>query len=135
MDDFKILIEFPGPDNGFSVVLDEECGVGYAYLRREGKLTSHVWLYNRSGTPDFPEWGAYREPPYKNSRGYVRDAALDPPNSEAEFSVVWSSSEEAVCVDVLLRGQTIGRLLSTERVGWSLLAVKAGPLAKPLVES
>lgn len=120
----------------FSVVVDEENDALYAYLYRGSAIVGDVWLANLGQTPALPEWQHAPEgAPYRNPVDYVRSDIRMPPLASDATGLVceWHwDNEELVDVEIKLDGRTYALLTEGSTPGWSLLAAKDGPLAKPL---
>lgn len=108
----------------------------YAYLRsEEGTTTSDVWLYNRSETPELPDWKQRAAMPFRNPVAYV--AAWSPPTdlSSADARVHWIDSADGFAAEVWLWGELFALLRPGAKPGWSKLAVREGRLAFPLAKA
>jgi hypothetical protein len=127
------ILEFRKPDNGWTVVLEDDGKVCYAYLRSaEGNTTSDVWLYNRAETPELPEWKQPAALPFRNPKAYVVEWSPPTDLRSADARVRWFDSPNGAAAQVWLWRELFGVLRSGARSGWSKLAVRAGPLALPL---
>ena len=93
---------------------------------------SDVWLYNAAETPEVAPWEEEdAEMPFLNPRDYSRDdEKIVRLRDDAEIGYKWSAKG----VEVSVEGVPMARLESGSKPGWSRLAKKPGPLAKPLVE-
>jgi hypothetical protein len=130
MDRISDLLKFRDSESGWVVVLEDDGRVAYAYLRNASEQTvADVWLYNRQGTPELPEWGDRALLPFRNPLGYAQE--WSPPTSlaEADARVVWAKTEkEEPRAAVHLWGEQFAILEPAARPGWSRLALEPGPL-------
>jgi hypothetical protein len=121
------------PDSNFSVVVEQDSKVAYAYLRRGEEIVGDVWLYNRGPAPARSEWDDPARTPFANVAGYVRDEPPPTGVREDDVSCRWRRGSEGLeAVDVLIRGTVYGRLAPGTKPGWARLASRDGPCAKVL---
>ena len=135
MSNAGILIESTSPCGRYSVVIDEDKSVCYAYLKYDGNMVSHVWIYNKGDAPDEPDWREReQDPPFKNSRDFVRPLDFALPESESSFSVKWFDGviEGGLLVEIETDGVVVAEFMSGKRVGRSRLALRPNVLAVPL---
>ncbi|HEY7171596.1 MAG TPA: hypothetical protein VH417_12170 [Vicinamibacterales bacterium] len=122
------LLAFHDEGQRYSVVLEEDREVAYAYLRDGHEIVGDVWLYNVGPAPAEPEWGDPEKMPFRNPAAFVRPGALAPLAEPARWSCTFEGSEARVYCD----GSLVARIVPGAKPGWSVLAAKAGPLALPL---
>jgi hypothetical protein len=117
---------------GYSLIIDDDGRVAYAYLLNAGReIVGDVWLYNRGPNPQEPEWTERPERPFQNPAGFATEQPFEPVSDPAELSVEWRrSTEGAVVADLLVRQQMFAVLAEGAKPGWSRLAVADGPLAR-----
>lgn len=136
IEDGSMMIEFE--DNiggsGFSILIEDAGGVCYAYIRdSSGEICGDVWMYNRLPAPCEKPWKSGGGPPYLNPAEYIRqEIGFSIPRSPSEFSVAWQSERNEIRALVSINGTVVAKIAPGERPGFSLLAGKKGPLAKPL---
>jgi hypothetical protein len=122
--------QFDNAALGYSVIIDDDDRVAYAYLTHDGSVVGDVWLYNCGQPPDLPEWHDRGSGPFCNPRDYARDTRFSPIDNLGEVSVTWIQDESALTsANVFIRGEMIARLAPGKKPGWSLNASKDGPLA------
>jgi hypothetical protein len=127
-----VLVTWKGPRR-WSVVVDDDGRVAYAYLLRNGKITTDVWLYNRVPPPDDFD-PAERGSPPRNPAKYCVVPPPEPIHAEREVEVVWEApGGEVKSVSLLIRGAPAARLAPNVRPGWSAGAARDGPAARVLV--
>lgn len=119
------------PGFGLSVAFEDDGRVAYAYLiDSSNQIIADVWLYNRVPAPLAPEWHDRSAAPFLNPARYVRTQAHPIPARDAsDVSFRWLEvPEHGVVVEIILRGDLIGRIWPGARPGWSASAC-SGPLA------
>jgi hypothetical protein len=77
-----IFLEFSEENNDYSLIIESNKRVVYAYLLEEGKLVGDVWLYNICEIPIVPEWKTNKEMPFANSEEYVLEHDFLLPTSD-----------------------------------------------------
>jgi hypothetical protein len=126
-----VLATWKGP-RPWSVVVEDDGRVAYAYLLRDGKITTDVWLYNRVSAPDGFDPAERGKPP-RNPAKYCIVPAPEPIHDEREVEVAWDArGGELKSVIILVRGAPAARLAPNVRPGWSAGAARDGPAAKVL---
>lgn len=128
MDDGTIFIVRESPDGRYSVVVEDDGRVAYAYLREGKRIVADVWLYNRCETPQTPEWTDKSKLPFANPAGFARENDCGPITSDDQVRVEWG--EESA--DIHLHGRLWATFRSGEKPGCCILATRNGPLARPL---
>lgn len=116
----------------WTVVVEDDDRVAYAYLLHNGRIAADVWLYNRVPSPQQPPWRQPRgEMPFLNSAHHVNDNdAVRSPAPDA-VSVSWTDpTDPEPQITVSLDNQPIAWLAPGTKPGWSALAKRDGPLAK-----
>ena len=130
-----ILWEYPHHETSSKLVLDDDGKAAYAYLVKGNRVIGDVWLYNVAPTPSDPEWPNVHKTPYANPFPYSSSEAFSSLQYAAEIRLVWrANSTHLEQVDIWLRDQLHAVIRPCSKPGWCRLAVKAGPLAKPLHE-
>ena len=130
-----ILLEYQLGFGDYSLVIDEENSVCYAYLKMHGVIVNHVWLYNRGESPNIAPWTQTGiDPPFKNSSEYILDLNFQAPKSEDDFSIsILTENEESFNhVDILIKGICFGRFMWNIKPGYAKLSKSENRLAKPL---
>lgn len=124
-----IFCEF---DENYSVLIEDDGRVAYAYLLEYGDVVGDVWLYNQSAAPGDNNW-ANQQIPYLNPAEYLSpNAAVSPIESESEIRCEWieSLNDGTIEVGIWLRDQFIAQIETGSKPGWSVLVAKDGPLAQ-----
>jgi hypothetical protein len=117
---------------GYSVVVDQDEKVAYAYLRHNGRIIGDVWLFNVQPTPAEPEWRDRRNAPFLNPADFVVASQWKPHVSSLEVTPTLGGDRELANVQVKVEGRVLAVLKPGAKPGWSANAIKPGPLAKPL---
>jgi hypothetical protein len=125
------IVRLDGAD-GRSLGIEDDGKVAYAYLLHGERIVADVWLYNVAETP---ESVSFRDPalmPFLNPRAFCRlDVALARIGPASNLRCEWASTH----VDLFVDGEWTARLREGARPGWSKLASRPGPLARPLDEA
>jgi hypothetical protein len=122
--------QFDNAALGYSVIIDDDDRVAYAYLIYDDSVVGDVWLYNCGQSPDLPEWHDRGSAPFCNPREYAGDTRFSQIDNLGEVSVTWIQTDGALTsANVFIRGEMIARLAPGKKPGWSLNASKDGPLA------
>lgn len=132
--DQGLILRIDDPGTGGSVVLDDDGRVAYAYLRDGDKIVSDVWLYNVMRAPADPEWTSRDRLPFMNAAEYVKAGPEEYRLREnADVHCDFRRERGCLLVDIYVDHVHVARLESGAKPGWSLLAARPGPLARPLV--
>jgi hypothetical protein len=126
----KTLISLSDPTGRFSLVVEDDGHVAYAYLRDEGRIVGDVWLYNVDPAPDHTRWKDQQRRPFLNPQAFCSGRAMQRFSSDSDIQAIWDGSAVTLIVD----GVPCARLSPGSKPGWSVLAARSGPLAKPLEE-
>ena len=116
----------------WTVVVEDDDRVAYAYLLHEGRIVGDVWLYNRTPSPHRPPWQEpTAEMPFLNSAQHVHaNGSVRSPAPES-LSVSWSDRAEShPPITVRIDNHPVAWLAPGAKPGWSALATRDGPLAK-----
>jgi hypothetical protein len=110
-----------------AVVLEDDGRVAYAYLLDGEAVVSDVWLYNVAEAPEVVNWRDRAAMPFLNPKSHCKEERTPRLRDESDVRCVWSLSG----VDVIIDGTLMAHLERDARPGWSKLAARPGPLAKP----
>lgn len=119
-------------DNYYSVVLEDDGRVAYAYLIEGEDAIGDVWLYNVQEAPKDSNWGQ-QQLPYLNPEEYInKDIRVAPITDKSEVYFEWneSLSDGSIEVSIYIRDKFIAQIITGSKPGWSTLVVKDGPLAQ-----
>lgn len=123
-DDF--LVVFDSPDGGYSVTVEADARVAYAYLLEDGKIIGDVWLYNVAPTPSSTNWKDRDQMPFLNPAPLA--GAQDAYAIRNGLECRWTGRK----VEILCGGELVAVLVPGAKPGWSKQAQEDGPLAKTL---
>lgn len=118
-------------DENYSVLIEDDGRVAYAYLLEYGDVIGDVWLYNQEAAPSDSNW-ANQAIPYLNPAEYLsKDSKISPVESENEIRCEWAESpnDGLIEVGIYIKDKFIASIASGAKPGWSALVVKDGPLA------
>ena len=120
-------------NNDYSVVVEDDGRVAYAYLLHGDDIIGEVWLYNQAPTPKEPEWNSKEKMPFLNPDGFIKEN-ISPILDSEELKVDWKLSKEIDIdeVSISIRDKLVAMLARNSTPGWSLLVSKDGPLAKKM---
>jgi hypothetical protein len=124
----KVHCEF---DRHYSVEINDDGKVAYAYLYDDEDIIGDVWLYNQQEPPQVSFWQP-EDMPFLNPKEYLaKDAAIRRMQNESEVRCEWteSSDDGLIEVGIYIRDKFIAAVASGSKPGWSVLVVKDGPLA------
>jgi hypothetical protein len=119
-------------DENYSVLIEDDGRVAYAYLLEYGDVVGDVWLYNQEAAPDDSNW-ANQSSPYLNPAEYLLSGAgIKPIKSESEIRCEWAESlnDGTIEVGIWLHDRFIAQIEMGSKPGWSVLVAKDGPLAQ-----
>ena len=101
-------IDFVSPCGLFTLTLDDDGKVAYAYLKRGGTICGDVWLYNRCPTPTLPEWKDRSNMPFANCRDYMHaEGHLETGVAFEEVRVAWEYPDGAATACVSIRDRLV----------------------------
>lgn len=129
-DEELVIHRTQGGSSEYSVVINDDGRVAYAYLLRGPRIVADVWLYNRGPAPAEPEWHDKTRFPPRNPHDFALEEPIEPIRGEGEIEVLWHQIGESFFVEIYFREVLWGRLVPESKTGWSRLAKKDGPLAK-----
>jgi hypothetical protein len=119
----------------YSLVVEDDGRVPYAYLLEGEDIIGDVWLYNRGEAPQLPERKKPGKMPIANLVGFAREEKVAPMRLESDIKVDGDvGSGEVRAAHVWLHGSLWAILKPGLKPGWSRIALKDGPLAKVLEE-
>lgn len=116
----------------YSVIIEDDELVAYAYLCKGEIIVGDIWLYNQASTPVTSEWNK-EDMPFLNPLEFVKDN-IEPIMDENEIALKWvlKRDKEVDYVLIEIRKELIAKLSERATPGWSTCVIKDGPLAKVL---
>lgn len=124
-------------NNKYSVVIEDDGRVCYAYLMEHNNIIGDVWLYNSAQTPPIINWSDKNELPFLNPAEFVDVGKMPaPPAGPSTVEIEWQMSGNAGVneVTIYIQGRMIAKIKPGSKPGWSTVVRKDGPLAKKVVE-
>lgn len=120
-------------DPEFSLVLEDDGKVAYAYLLKNKKIIADVWLYNQ-GDPKKEDYSNPQNLPFLNPSRFINDTPLSSLNNamEEDINVSWELRKNGLTVKVEIFKTLTIVLKEGVEVGWSNMVNKDGPFAKKL---
>jgi hypothetical protein len=126
-----VLLRFDESGTDRAVVLEDDGRVAYAYLLDHENVVSDVWLYNVADTPNVVDWNDESQMPFLNPQSFCKTETAPRLTQRASIECIWFDEG----VEVVVNGVLVARLKPGAKPGWSRLALRPGPLAKPLESS
>jgi len=113
----------------YSIVIDDDGEVAYAYLYKNSDIVGDVWLYNQASTPLIAIWEE-KNLPFLNPQEFIKDV-IPPIRNEDEIAITWThlSNNEFEHVLIYIRNKLIAKISVGSTPGWSTCVAKSGPLA------
>ena len=124
----KVPCEF---DTHYSLAIEDDGRVAYAYLYEGEDMVGDVWLYNQQEPPQTSFWRP-EDMPFLNPQEYLLEAsAIKPITNESEVRCEWTESKDdgLIEVGIYIRDKFIASVAVGAKPGWSVLVAKDGPLA------
>jgi hypothetical protein len=121
-------------NKSYSLAIEEDGRVAYAYLMYEEDIIGDIWLYNQISTPIKVNWKNVDDMPFLNPEEYIK-VNIPPVVNEDEIRLQWvpNNNDNSIKeVDIYIRQKLIAKLSSGSTPGWSTVVIKDGPLAKVL---
>ncbi len=120
-------------NNKYSIIIEDDDRVGYAYLLHDKNIIGDVWLYNRATTPVSSNWDK-NEMPFLNPAPFIKDINFEIPKSIEEFDFEWMGNEknDLLKVNIYIKKKLTAIIAPGSKPGWSINVKKDGPLAQIL---
>ena len=118
-------------DRHYSLKIEDDGRVAYAYLLEDDNIVGDVWLYNQQEAPETSFWRA-EDMPFLNPKEYLaKDATIKPIQQESEIRTEWTESKDdgLIEVGIYIRDKFVAAVAVGSKPGWSVLVAKDGPLA------
>lgn len=126
--------DFSDPISKYTLTIEDNGSVAYAYLLDGDEIVSDVWLYNHGLPSDRADWNNPKGGPFKNVFPYIAHGIFKPLTDATEMRVEWlHEGDSCIGVKLFVRGELFAFLKPGERPGQSKLIEKDGPLGKVLV--
>lgn len=129
----NIGLRYDADDAPYSVVIDIDSLVAYAYLLHHEAVISDVWLFNVGDAPAFPEWSQPENAPFRNPIGFASARPVPAQLRPTDVSVQWRYMDgRLLAARILIAGVVAAQLAPNAKPGWSVWALRNGPLARTL---
>lgn len=112
----------------FSVVIEDDDKVCYAYLLEGDQIVSDVWLYNSIETPESVDWSNKEDLPFVNPKVFVKKN-IPPFDESTHVDVRWGVNNGKIYAELYSSDTLLVRLEVGALPGWSTLVEKDSPLA------
>src|SRR5215217_130616 len=122
----QIICEF---DTNYSLKIQDDGRVAYAYLYESEDIVGDVWLYNQQEPPQTSFW-LPEDRPFLNPKEYLTaNAAIKPITDETELRCEWTKSKNTGLIEaaIYIRDKFIASVAVGDKPGWSVLVSKDGP--------
>jgi hypothetical protein len=126
----EVLMRFDEPGTGRAVVLEDDGRVAYAYLLTNEKIVGDVWLYNVAQGPHVVRWDKEEGMPFLNPKPFCVDQPVRRLTDDSSVVCTWSE----LGVEVEVDGVPWARLETGAKPGWSRMAARPSPVARPLTK-
>lgn len=119
----------------YSIIVEDDGKVAYAYLLKGSDIIGDLWLYNQAPTPSITAWER-KDLPFLNPDEYVKET-ISPIKAKSELEINWSFkiTGELEYVLIYVRGRLIAKLTLGSKPGWSTCVAKSAPLAQLLINT
>ncbi len=116
----------------WTVLVEDDDHVVYAYLLRHNQIVGDVWLYNRVHAPDRPPWNQTdRMMPFLNPVEYIDGTEIQGRSPSPEsLRVMWPEHPDQDRVTIYLDERPLAWVAPGAKPGWSSLVTRDGPLAR-----
>jgi hypothetical protein len=122
-----------------TLYIEDDDDVAYGYFFIERKISSVVWLYNLSLTPEKPVWETAENygKPCKISSFYVGETILAPLKPPEDFIVLLTTASDSsyqieIGIQTYFGKKLLAVLRQGEKIGWCMNVKKDSPIAKSL---
>ncbi|WGL59040.1 hypothetical protein QEJ31_10970 [Pigmentibacter sp. JX0631] len=118
------------------IICSEKIGSVYAYLLKEDKIISDLWLFNITSSPITEPWKEKKIPPFQNSIIYAIENEFNYSQiDETNYCIIFQQSlKNGIYAKILFSGFLIGIISENFKPGWSIFSKKNGPLAQRMVD-
>lgn len=119
-------------NQSYSLIIEDDGRVAYAYLLLNEEIIGDLWLYNQEETPTVSDWSNPDNMPFLNSQQFIL-RNIEPILNEDNLDLAWKETKENEFeVLIHIHGELIGRIELGATPGWSAVVAKDGPLAKKM---
>lgn len=120
-------------NSSYSLIIEDDGRVAYAYLMNNEAMIGDVWLYNQESSPLVVNWENKNEMPFLNPLSFV-NINLPPIENDNEISLNWIflDDDDLQSVEIYIKGTLVAKVSPGSFPGWSTVVTKDGVLAKIL---
>ncbi len=128
-EDYK---QFQIKNSDYSLIIENNGSVVYAYLLKGKNIISELWLYN-IGMARYKTWDNIEDDdmPLQNLDKYIRKKYTTFPSIE-DITIQWLTKKNYLAVYVYINDDLIGYLDNDNKIGYSVLVNQDTPIAKRL---
>ena len=116
----------------YSVIIEDDGRVCYAYLYFNSNVIGDVWMYNQSPSPIKTEW-IKDQMPFLNPIEFTKEGITAKPITKTdEFKIsciFYDNTSSLKEIRLIVRDEHIATLRPGSKPGWSKYVKKDGPLA------
>ena len=121
-------------DKRYSMIIDDDDRVAYAYILKYNKIVGDIWLYNVHNTPDKDAWVNKEELPFLNQSSHTKNLRKLSLSASDDIKISWGDVDGKRSVLLEINDDLKVMLQEGAKPGWSNNVYKDGPLAKVLVD-
>src|SRR4051812_15928622 len=113
------LHQIPNFQSRYSIVVEDDGKVAYAYSLQGASIVADVWLYNQREAPDKPEWDDSNNAPFLNPKGYCKTINFLALTDPKDVQVQWDLAADGMVMSVHLffRGQRFAQMAPGKKPG------------------
>ncbi|KKX47233.1 MULTISPECIES: hypothetical protein [Sphingobacterium] len=111
----------------YSLLIEDDGKVCYAYLYINNKIVGDIWLYNTMKSPVKAEWHSPDNLPFLNPIEFIKEN-IETFDDETNIKIKWGLDNKVVAL-IYISNRLIARLSEGDFPGSSSLVIKDGPLA------
>ena len=118
----------------FSIIIEDDGKVAYAYMINDNKIIADVWLYNCKAAPTVTKWDKNKMP-FLNPMEFLDTSRHATRIRKAEdVSIDWKNINDNKLIEatISVNNGVLAKLLPGARPGWSAIVSKDGPLANKM---
>ena len=114
----------------YSVIVEDDGKVAYAYLLNDNTIVGDVWLYNQFPAPDEVNWKNNTDLPFLNPKEFTNEEIVPVLiDDDIDLKCLLSNDNQLQEVKIYIRQRLLAKLSPGSKPGWSCIVMKDGPLA------
>lgn len=127
----SFIANHESPCGRYTLTVEVDNKVAYAYLKQDDEIVGDVWLFNRCVAPQRTEWRDRNNLPFANCEGYMSERGhLTTPVHAGDIKVKWEYEAGAPWAYVYVFEELFGVIGVGDKPGYARFAIKDGPLAR-----